>query len=172
MRRNRLLTIMRSGNESYYIASRVGALVNAVPGPPQPVVPCDDVDDDCDGDADERRAPVQCDGIDDDCDGDAERAVRLFNVMALTMTVMVTSEEARPVVHCDNVDDDCDGDVDEAREVVACDDVDDDCDGSIDEGGVGEACDLAELELCEEVGYSVTMAVKLFAKPYNEAESA
>ncbi|MEE2787111.1 MAG: MopE-related protein [Myxococcota bacterium] len=121
----------------------------ASPGSPQPIQPCDDIDDDCDGGTEDSREVVHCDGVDDDCDGDLDEGRVVVHCDEIDDDCDGDEDEARRVVPCDNIDDDCDGDADEIGPITPCDDVDDDCDGRLDEGGVGERCVVPDVAPCQ-----------------------
>ena len=122
-----------------------GVVCDARAGDPRPEA-CNGLDDDCDGQVDERvtnRCGVcgaepgeQCNGADDDCDGAVDEGA--LNACGGCGAV--------PIERCDGLDDDCDGRADEgalnacgacgAAPVEVCNCEDDDCDQRIDEGGL------------------------------------
>ncbi|MCB9527026.1 MAG: hypothetical protein H6703_03725 [Myxococcales bacterium] len=140
-------------------ANGEGVVCDARAGDPRPEV-CNGVDDDCDGQVDERvqnrcgdcgPEPAElCNGQDDDCDGRADEGA--LNACGGCGAV--------PAERCDGRDDDCDGRADEGAlnacgacgpvpaEVCNCED--DDCDNRIDEGGLGcPRCDCTPAaEVC------------------------
>lgn len=100
----------------------------------------DQIDNNCNGEADENCAPPcipeeeVCDDKDNDCDGEVDEGLNCN-----AEPECVPEEEI-----CDNKDNDCDGEVDEdldcserpecIPEDEVCDDKDNDCDGEVDEG--------------------------------------
>ncbi|MEE2789016.1 MAG: MopE-related protein [Myxococcota bacterium] len=93
---------------------------------------CDGLDNDCDGQVDEKvidTVPETCDGTDNDCDGRVDEGLN-----------------AGQVDECDGVDNDCDGKIDEnlSAQVEMCDGEDNDCDGQVDEGLTNAQSDVCD----------------------------
>lgn len=110
-------------------------------GPGQPEV-CNDLDDNCDGDADEHAVAEVCNGIDDDCDGFKDDAAAdapewFFDgdgdgVGVVDQSLYDCVQPTNYVATSGDCDDDNEDVYDGAPEL--CDALDNDCDGERDEG--------------------------------------
>ncbi|MEE2789170.1 MAG: MopE-related protein [Myxococcota bacterium] len=96
---------------------------------------CNNVDDDCDGQADEGLDPATIAAMDIPCSSDVGECVAGRLVACEDGVAMCEGSTPPSAEICDNRDNDCDGSADEglADSVDLCDGVDNDCDMNVDE---------------------------------------
>ena len=123
---------------------------------------CDDLDNDCDGQVDERLVGCCIEGDVRECGGDT--GLCTLGQQVCDDGGWSSCDGVRPVSElCDDEDNDCDGLSDErllnacggcgATPIEVCDEVDNDCDAQVDEGVLNACggCGATPVEVCDEV---------------------